>query len=123
MKLSSIVIGLTSIAAVASAAKDEASTVTVTATGKNTHKDGRFDKTKDPVTTTVWVNPSGEAKNAFYNKAATNGTAGNGTAVNGTGSGSSNSTGGVSSIENGAIMNGMNFGIAGAVVAGMLLVV
>ena len=163
MKLSSIVIGLTSIAAVASAAKDEASTVTVTATGKSTHKDGRFDKTKpatspsssgthkdgrfdktkpatspsssgthkdgrfdktkNPVTTTVWVNPSGEAKNAFYNKAAANGTAGNGTAVNGTGSGSSNSTGGVSSIENGAIMNGMNFGIAGAVVAGMLLVV
>ena len=142
MKLSSIVIGFTSIAAVTLAAKDEASTVTVTSTGTNTHKDGKFDKTKpatsssstgthkdgkfdktkDPVTTTVWVSPSGKAKNAFY-KAAVNGTAGNGTAVNGTGSGSSNSTGGATSVENGAIMNGMNFGVAGAIVAGLLLVV
>ncbi|KAK7684895.1 hypothetical protein QCA50_012144 [Cerrena zonata] len=89
-----------------------------TSSATGTHKDGRFDKTKPPVTTTVYVQPSSSNKRQFVaNKAA-----------NVSGNSSSNSTNGSSgasstTADSGAVLNGFNLGVAGAIAAGMVLVV
>lgn len=115
----------TSVVAIAStaalvAAKDKPNhmevTKTITKEGWNpkaTHKYGRFDHTTRVATTTVWTGeqPSAAAvqKRAVNGTAATNGTPTNGTnGTNGTGSGDK---------ENAA----NHLGVAGAVIAGALL--
>ncbi|ODV76732.1 uncharacterized protein CANTADRAFT_8331 [Suhomyces tanzawaensis NRRL Y-17324] len=133
MKLSSVVVGIASMAALASAADDatrEIVTVTVTGTTE-THKYGRFDKTKEsssststgthkfdktkgPLTTTVYVQPSGVRNDAvvFPNRLANGSNGTNGT----------NGTSGHSS-DNAGYANSLNLGVAGAIAAGLAIII
>ena len=138
MKVSTVALGLVLAAAVVPAADEEPVTVTTTfygetdthkwgrfdktkpastSTSSGTHKWGRFDKTKSPVTVTKFVTDSSEKAYGLFKEGKINGTAVNGTAGNGT-NGSSGST----LAGNGVSMNSLNIGVAGAMAAGLLLV-
>ncbi|KAI5956397.1 hypothetical protein KGF54_000872 [Candida jiufengensis] len=125
---------------------EKAPIVTVYAT-ETTHKYGRFNKTPHPTTTTVVISPSEYSELAgksassilvkrddvdLYKRAngtaaggASNGTAAGG-ASNGTaagGAGGKNSTGGGSSANAGNVASGATFAVAGAVAAGVALLI
>lgn len=125
MKFTSAVIGLLSVASIASAREPD-TTITEYRTGTTvTHRYGRFDKTTRSTTSSTGTHRYGRFDNTKWTTTTIFlGTVGGseGVALAANASNGSNSSNSTTSYEGGAVLNGINLGVAGALAAGAVFI-